>query len=77
VLGIAGWPLCGLGSVLAIILGFVARSQIRASGGREGGDGLAMAGIILGFVVVGLMVAYFIVVLIIAASRGTTSSMGA
>jgi hypothetical protein len=63
--------------VLAIILGFVARSQIRASGGREGGDGLARAGIILGFVFVALMVAYFIVVLIVAASRGTTSSMGA
>ncbi len=32
-----------------IILGFVARSQIRRSGGTQRGSGLALAGILVGF----------------------------
>jgi hypothetical protein len=60
ILGIVGWVACGVGSVLAIILGIVARSQIRASGGRQGGDGMAKAGIILGCVFVALFVAYLV-----------------
>jgi hypothetical protein len=32
-----------------IVLGFVARSQIRRSNGSQRGDGLAIAGIIIGF----------------------------
>ncbi len=56
VLGIVGWVPCGVGSVVAIVLGFVARNQIRQSQGRQGGDGLALAGIILGFVGIALVV---------------------
>ena len=39
----------GLGAVLAIIFGFVARSQIKRSGDGQRGKGLALAGIIIGF----------------------------
>jgi len=46
VLGIL-W-LGGLGSVLAIIFGFIALSQMKRS--YEGGRGLAIAGTVLGFV---------------------------
>ena len=42
--------LLGLGSILAIIFGFVARGQIARSRGRQRGGGLALAGIIIGFV---------------------------
>ena len=42
---------CG---VLGIIFGFVALSEIKASGGRVGGRGLALAAVITGFVVVAL-----------------------
>src|ERR1700722_4019262 len=35
--------------IVAIVLGFVARSQIKNSGGRQRGDGLSIAGIIIGF----------------------------
>jgi hypothetical protein len=46
----------GLGSILAVIFGFVGRKQIRQSGGRQGGGGMAIAGIVLGFIgVVGLI----------------------
>jgi Domain of unknown function (DUF4190) len=74
VLGIVGWALCGIGSILAIVLGLVARNQIRASGGQEGGDGMAKAGIVLGCVFVGLIIAYIIVAVIVAASNGSSAS---
>jgi hypothetical protein len=35
--------------ILGVIFGFVARSQIRRSQGTQKGDGLALAGIIVGF----------------------------
>ena len=38
----------GLGSNLTIIFGFAARHQIRRSAGRQGGDGLALAGLLVG-----------------------------
>lgn len=53
VLGIV-W-LMGVGSLLAVIFGFIGKSQVDASGGRETGQGLAIAGIVLGFVGLGIM----------------------
>jgi hypothetical protein len=47
---------CGLvwiwwfGSVLAIVFGHVALGQIRRSGGMQGGRGLAIAGLVLGYI---------------------------
>lgn len=40
----------GLGSILALVLGYVAKSQIDQSRGAEGGRGMAIAGIVLGWV---------------------------
>jgi uncharacterized protein DUF4190 len=57
-------------AILGIIFGFVARSQIRQSGGTQGGDGLAVAGIIVGFAWVLLFVIVFIV------SAATTNTNG-
>ena len=44
-----------LGSILALVFGYVARSQITSSGGAQGGGGLAIAGIVLGWVGVGTL----------------------
>jgi hypothetical protein len=55
VCGIAGF-LCLIPGVLGIIFGFVAKGQIRQSGGSQTGDGMATAGIVLGFVWVALTV---------------------
>ena len=52
VLGIV-W-LYWLGSVLALVFGYIARRQIRERG--ESGDGMAIAGIVLGWVGIGLAV---------------------
>jgi hypothetical protein len=40
-----GW----VGSILAVIFGHIALGQINRSGGREGGSGLAIAGLVLGY----------------------------
>jgi Domain of unknown function (DUF4190) len=63
----------GLGSILAVIFGFVGRKQIRQSSGRQGGGGMAIAGIVLGFVgVAGLI---FWIVVVIAVSNTITNCL--
>jgi hypothetical protein len=64
---------CGLGSIAAVIMGFMARGQIRQSGGRETGDGLALAGIIIGFVGVAGLVLWLLFVIGIAASDSSNA----
>jgi len=50
VCGILGWTLLPfLGSILAIVLGHVARTQILESYGSVRGEGLAIAGLVLGY----------------------------
>jgi uncharacterized membrane protein len=51
--------LCGIGSIIGIVLGFVAKNQIKESGGTQGGDGLATAGIVIGFVSILLGILYW------------------
>jgi Domain of unknown function (DUF4190) len=58
-------------AIAAIVFGFVARSQIRKSGGVQGGDGLAIAGIIVGFGGVLL----FVIVFVVAASSTNTNGV--
>ncbi len=50
VCGIAAWlgiPI--LGSIAAVVTGHLARGQLRARPGAESGEGLALAGLILGY----------------------------
>ena len=49
--GIAGWTILPfLGSIAAIICGHIAKSEIKKSAGAIGGNGMATAGLILGYV---------------------------
>jgi len=61
----------GVPCILGIIFGFVARSQIRRSNGTQGGDGLALAGIIVGFG----WIALFVVVIAVAVSTSSSSGV--
>jgi hypothetical protein len=61
-----------IGPVLAIIFGAIALTQIRSSGGRQGGEGMAKAGIILGIVFVVLIVAYIVWAAIYTSSNSST-----
>lgn len=50
ILGIIGWTVMPLlGALGAVIAGHIARREIRAAGGQLGGNGLATAGLILGY----------------------------
>ncbi len=52
--------------ILAAVFGHVARSQIRKSAGRQKGAGLALAGLILGYLGLGLVL--FVIVLLFTVS---------
>jgi Domain of unknown function (DUF4190) len=59
-----------IGSVLALIFGYVARGQIKRSEGRESGGGMAVAGIVLGWI----GVAIFLLGVVLAAQLRSSSS---
>lgn len=50
-----------IGSILALIFGYVAKGQIDRSGGRQGGRGMAIAGIVLGWIGVGIFLLLIVV----------------
>jgi hypothetical protein len=64
-----------IGSILALVFGYVAKKQIKESNGSEGGSGMATAGIVLGWIGVATLVA-FIVILIVAAATSHPSNTG-
>jgi Domain of unknown function (DUF4190) len=45
-----------IGSILALVFGYVAKGQIDASNGMQSGRGMAIAGIVLGWVGVGFLI---------------------
>jgi hypothetical protein len=58
-----------VGSILALVFGYIAKSQIDDSGGRQRGRGMAIAGIVLGWIGVGLLI-----LVIVLVSTGVVSS---
>jgi hypothetical protein len=72
VLGILGLVSCGpLAAIPAIFVGRSARREIDASGGMLTGRGLASAGVVLGWIEVGLMVLGALVVALVFAFGGS------
>jgi hypothetical protein len=59
-----------IGSILALVFGYIARRQIRERG--QGGNGMAIAGIVLGWVGMGLLV----LVIVVAIASSSSSSSG-
>ena len=77
VLGVVGMTaLPFLGSVLAIVFGHVALRQVHASQGRQGGKGLAIAGLVMGYLVVIPGVIFFIVFVAIIALAPSGTAVG-
>jgi len=77
VCALAGMVTCGAASLVGAILGHVARRQIRERG--EGGDGMALAGIIVGWIITGLTVVFaiaYIALVVWAVNDGRTNSPG-
>jgi len=61
----------GVPGIVGIIFGFVARSQIRRSNGAQGGEGLALAGIIVGFAWIVILA----LIIVVAATNSSNSSV--
>lgn len=65
VFGILCWFLLPfVGAVIAVITGHMARAEIRRSQGALEGDGMAVAGLVLGYVHLGLALLAFIAILL-------------
>ena len=62
-----------IAGIVAVITGFQARKEIAASGGTIGGEGQAKAGIIMGFISIGLSLIFGCIYLIIVLSGGLSS----
>ncbi|HWD51300.1 MAG TPA: DUF4190 domain-containing protein [Acidimicrobiales bacterium] len=54
----------GLGAILGIVFGFIARSQIKRSNGTQRGEGMALAGIIIGFA--GIVIGIILIIVVVA-----------
>ncbi|EON31859.1 hypothetical protein GTC6_15546 [Gordonia terrae C-6] len=52
----------GIGGLIGLVLGIVARKQIAASGGRQTGDGVALTAIIIGAFIIVVWVAYWLAI---------------
>ncbi|BCB80097.1 hypothetical protein GCM10022251_07250 [Phytohabitans flavus] len=74
VCSLAGLATC-ISAPVGAILGHIARRQIRERG--EGGEGLALAGIIVGWILTGLLalvIAFYVVIIVIAVNAETSST---
>ncbi|GAA0895389.1 DUF4190 domain-containing protein [Pseudonocardia zijingensis] len=61
-----------VGSILALVFGYIARRQIAERG--ESGDGIAVAGIVLGWIGVGVLALVFLLVIVGVAASGPYAS---
>jgi uncharacterized membrane protein len=74
VCGVAEFFTAGLTAIPAVVLGHMARSQIRRTG--ENGSGLALAGLILGWLAIVLFVLIVAVGMVAAVHMGSTMMSG-
>ncbi|ADV27088.1 hypothetical protein Psesu_1240 [Pseudoxanthomonas suwonensis 11-1] len=77
VTGLLGWTLLPLlGSLVAIVTGHMARSEIRRSRGVLDGDGLAMVGLVLGWLPVLIGVLGLVVIFMFLGGIAWLGTMG-
>lgn len=69
-----------IGPILGVIFGNKARREIAASGGIEQGDGMAQAGVIIGWILIGLtilgIVAFVVLVMLGSAADSRFEEIG-
>ena len=69
--GILGWTLVPLlGSIVAVVCGHMARAEIRRNPDTQEGDGLAVAGLVLGWAVIGLGILTVVAIIAIVVMFG-------
>ena len=63
--GVLGWTLVPwIGSIVAIITGHLARAEIRRDPQRLDGDGMAVAGLLLGWIMIILSIIAFLALIV-------------
>lgn len=63
--GIIGWTIIPfIGSIVAVITGHLAKKEIRESGNTMSGDGMALAGLILGYTMIGITLLILLIILV-------------
>jgi hypothetical protein len=73
VFGILSWVfLPAIGPIVAVVAGHMARAEIRRSNGQLGGAGMAMAGMVLGYV----QIALFVLLLCAVVTIGILATLG-
>jgi hypothetical protein len=78
VTGIASWVVLPvIGAIVAIVAGHIARGDIRNARGALDGDGLAVAGLVLGYVHLAFMAAAVMVVVLFFGGLAVLASTGA
>src|SRR5262249_9461239 len=77
VLGIAGlvFYACGVASILALVFGYMSRGQIDRDPANQTGRGMAIAGIIMGWIGVAIFVIFWVVIIIVGVTTDNNSSM--
>jgi len=71
ILGIVGVVLAffyGIGAIpaiVAVILGHIGMGQIKNSAGTQGGNGMALAGLITGYIGIGIAVLYVVIIVLV------------
>ena len=76
IFGISAYVILWLiGAIVAVILGHLAKKEIKNSAGMLKGNGMATAGLILGYVQIGLFVLSVCVITILALTSGSISSV--
>lgn len=63
-----------VGSILALVFGYVGKGQIDRSNGWQGGRGLAIAGIVLGWIGIGTLILVIVLGAAFSLSIGPISS---
>ena len=74
ILGLVLWFFFGwILSIIAVILGHVAKSQIDKSNGTQQGRGMAIAGLVMGWIGVGALILFIVLIIAGAASLSFSS----
>jgi hypothetical protein len=75
--GIVSWvALPFIGAIVAIITGHMARGEIRSAGGAIQGDGLAIGGLILGYLQVALTIVGIAVIFLFLGGMAFLATVG-
>lgn len=76
IFGILAWVMLPvLGPIVAVITGHMARAEIRRGPGRIEGDGLAIGGLVLGYLQIAMLLLGFLVLILFFGGLATLAAL--